>query len=460
MKYLFNDSIVAISTPVGNGGIGIVRISGKDESIKGLINKLFDKKDLEVQKAQLLPLYDQNKDLVDRAIVIYFQAPRSYTGESVLEIQAHGGQVLMKWIVEIILEQGKSLNVRLAEPGEFTQRAFLNGKLDLVQAESVIDLINATSKNAIKAASRSLKGDFSKKITDVNSLLTRLRIEVEAILDFPEEEINYLEDYKIKEQFEEIDRQLDLILLDSKQGEILRDGIRVALVGPTNVGKSSLLNALAGDDIAIVSDVEGTTRDKVQTIIHIEGIPFHIIDTAGIRDTSDVVEKIGIQRSKNEISKADIILEVMDARNILDSHDEVSLIVRDIAGSNVPIVTVVNKIDLNNNISCGRDSLNENLVRTSAINGEGIEDIKRILLEKSGWTNTESIFIARERHIQGLKAAQKHLRKAKDNFNDENYLEFFAEELRLASDELGNIVGKTSSDDLLGMIFAGFCIGK
>lgn len=459
MSYSFKDPIVAISTAAGNGGVGIVRVSGTLTVIRELYQRLFKKDAPQSHRATLVSLKDHNNDLVDRVLAIFFEGPKSYTGESVLEIQAHGGRVLLGWIVEIILEAGGDLGIRIAEPGEFTSRAFLNGKMDLVQAEAVSDLIDATSKNAIKAASRSLRGDFSKKITEINDLLIRLRVESELILDFPEEEVDFLSDYKIAEKLEDIIAKLRNVLSISQQGEILRDGVRVALIGHTNVGKSSLLNALAGDDIAIVSDVEGTTRDKVQTQIHLEGIPFHIIDTAGIRETEDVVEKIGIERSKAEIAKADIILRVVDATLGVDQQDAVLPVVRSLTAEGTPVITILNKIDLLSE-KPKVDVSRETILMTSARSGEGLDQIRKELLKISGWKNAESVYLARARHIAGIKSALVHLEKCKESLEVGDFLEFFAEELRLASDDLGDIVGRTSSDDLLGMIFAGFCIGK
>jgi tRNA modification GTPase len=453
------DTIVAISTAVGNGGVGIIRVSGADAAINELAGLLFQRGQLQPRYAYLLPLRD-NGELVDKAIVLYFKAPFSYTGESVLEIQAHGGMALLNWIIEIILGLKTSFPVRMANPGEFTERAFLNGKLDLVQCEAVADLISASSKNAIKAASRSMTGEFSQKIHGVSDQITNLRVQVEAILDFPEEEIDFLTDYKIRGKTEAVLQALTETLRVSEQGEILREGVRVAIVGATNVGKSSLLNAIAGDEIAIVSDVEGTTRDKVQTQIFIEGIPFHIIDTAGIRNTEDAVEKIGISRSKDEITKADVILRIQDAsRQNHESDDLIFETINALTREGTPIIYVLNKIDLVDEAEAAAKY--PGAILASAKTKRGLDELKKELLKISGWSNDQSVYFARKRQVDDLKSAKEHISTALYYLKQEAVsLELIAEELRLAGSDLGDIVGETTSDDLLGKIFAGFCIGK
>ena len=389
--------------------------------------------------------------------MIYFRAPFSYTGESVLELQVHGGRVLLNWIVQEVLIFGKEFGLRQALPGEFTERAFLNGKIDLVQAEAVADLIEANSRNAAKAASRSLTGEFSNKVNALNDALINLRVEVEAILDFPEEEIDFLSEYQSQEKLEEIQKG------SRREGEILRDGLRVALVGETNVGKSSLLNYLAGEEIAIVSDIAGTTRDKIQTDLIISGVPFHFVDTAGIRETEDRIEQIGIERTKQEISKADVILEIRDIRDQQNKNkDSMQTALKMIKGKDVPIITVLNKVDListplpnTKDVSRGTD------IETSAVTGKGMQELKSELLKLAGFSENQSIYMARERHIHNLLNVKESLKRAASYLNSTSpQLELFAEELRGASDELGEITGKISSDDLLGKIFSGFCIGK
>ena len=295
MSLVKTSPIIAIATGNGNAGVGIVRISGGEDDVKALFQKMFPGKEIKPRYAELLPIRDTQGQILDTGIVLYFRAPFSYTGDSVLELQVHGGRVLLNWIVQEVLVLGKEFGLRQALPGEFTERAFLNGKIDLVQAEAVADLIEANSRNAAKAASRSLTGEFSNKVNVLNEALINLRVEVEAILDFPEEEIDFLSEYQSQEKLEDIQNRLESVLDSARQGEILRDGLRVALVGETNVGKSSLLNYLAGEEIAIVSDIAGTTRDKIQTDLIIFGVPFHFVDTAGIRETEDRIEQIGNQ---------------------------------------------------------------------------------------------------------------------------------------------------------------------
>ncbi|MCD8339070.1 MAG: tRNA uridine-5-carboxymethylaminomethyl(34) synthesis GTPase MnmE [Burkholderiales bacterium] len=460
-----SEPIVAIATAPGNSGIGIIRLSGEDATLKSIVSRLVRDDKFEPRKVVLKKLFTPAGEQIDRALIIYFPAPFSYTGETVIEIQAHGGQVLLTWLMEMLEEIGKDQGLRLANPGEFTERAFLNGKMDIVQAEAVADIIDASSRNALRAASLSLKGEFSKKIHELADELIHLRVEVEAILDFPEEEIDFVSEYKCQQRTEELLAALNNILDTAQQGVALREGFRAAIVGQTNVGKSSLLNQLAGEDIAIVSAVEGTTRDKIQTQILINGIPFFIIDTAGIRDTGDEVEKIGIDRAKKEISTADIILHVTEATSALASQEDekdrkVIQLIESLTHPDIPVITVRNKADLIER----RDSKNvsrETEVFTSAVTGEGIESLKKILLKTAGWKDKESVFIARERHVRSLKEARSHLEKALFLISSSDQpLELYAEELRLAADKLGEIVGKTLPDDLLGMIFSGFCIGK
>ncbi len=457
-----SEPIIAVATAPGNSGIGIIRLSGEDGTLKSIVSKLIHRApdEFEPRKVVLRNLFSPTGEQIDKALVIYFPAPFSYTGETVIEIQAHGGQVLLSWLMEMLEEIGKEQGLRLARPGEFTERAFLNGKMDIVQAEAVADLIDASSRNALRAASLSLKGEFSEKINALTDALIHLRMEVEAILDFPEEEIDFISDYNCLVRTQDLEAQLNNILDTAQQGVALREGFRAAIVGQTNVGKSSILNKLAGEEIAIVSEVEGTTRDKIQTQILINGIPFFIIDTAGIRETGDKVEKIGIDRAKKEIAKADIILHVTEANHAINSEEDQKVIdlIESLTSSDIPVITVRNKSDL----ADGRVNVSrETEVLTSAVTGEGIEELKKILLKTAGWKDKESVFIARERHVQSLKAAREHLKKSLELLQSPAMpLELYAEELRLAGDKLGEIVGKTLPDDLLGMIFSGFCIGK
>lgn len=455
--------IIAIATGNGNAGIGILRLSGPQKSVTEISSRLFSGKKLESRYAYLLPIHDKDGEIIDRGIVIFFAAPFSYTGESVLEIQVHGGRASLEFIQNELLDRFSDLGLRLANPGEFTERAFLNGKIDLIQAEATADLIEASTLQSVKAASRSLRGDFSKEISKLNDELINLRVEVEAMLDFPEEEIDFINQYGSRDKIESIKKHLEDIIKNAKQGEILRDGLRVAIIGETNVGKSSLLNALAGEEVAIVSDIAGTTRDRIKTSINISGVLFHFVDTAGIRETNDVIEKIGIERSKQEISNADIVLQILDITSLNDEdHKKLNDLLHTIKKEDVPVIRVFNKSDL---LDSSQHSISivsrETVISTSAVTGAGLQELKNALVKLSGVTDNYSVYSARERHLNLLKAVSLHLNQASDFIKSNNpQLELFAEELRGSSDNLGEIIGKTTSDDLLGKIFSGFCIGK
>ncbi len=455
--------IIAIATGNGNAGIGILRLSGPQKSVTEISSKLFSGKKLESRYAYLLPIHDKDGEIIDRGIVIFFAAPFSYTGESVLEIQVHGGRASLEFIQNELLDRFSDLGLRLANPGEFTERAFLGGKIDLIQAEATADLIEASTLQSVKAASRSLRGDFSKEISKLNDELINLRVEVEAMLDFPEEEIDFINQYGSRDKIESIKKHLEDIIKNAKQGEILRDGLRVAIIGETNVGKSSLLNALAGEEVAIVSDIAGTTRDRIKTSINISGVLFHFVDTAGIRETNDAIEKIGIERSKQEISNADIVLQILDVTSLNDEdHKKLDDLLHTIKKEDVPVIRVFNKSDL---LDSSQHSVSivsrETVISTSAVTGAGLQELKNALVKLSGVTDNYSVYSARERHLNLLKAASLHLNQASDFIKSNNpQLELFAEELRESSDNLGEIIGKTTSDDLLGKIFSGFCIGK
>ncbi len=455
--------IIAIATGNGNAGIGILRLSGPQKSVTEISSKLFSGKKLESRYAYLLPIHDKDGEIIDRGIVIFFAAPFSYTGESVLEIQVHGGRASLEFIQNELLDRFSDLGLRLANPGEFTERAFLNGKIDLIQAEATADLIEASTLQSVKAASRSLRGDFSKEISKLNDELINLRVEVEAMLDFPEEEIDFINQYGSRDKIESIKKHLEDIIKNAKQGEILRDGLRVAIIGEANVGKSSLLNALAGEEVAIVSDIAGTTRDRIKTSINISGVLFHFVDTAGIRETNDAIEKIGIERSKQEISNADIVLQILDVTSLNDEdHKKLDDLLHTIKKEDVPVIRVFNKSDL---LDSSQHSISivsrETVISTSAVTGVGLQELKNALVKLSGVTDNYSVYSARERHLNLLKAASLHLNQASDFIKSNNpQLELFAEELRESSDNLGEIIGKTTSDDLLGKIFSGFCIGK
>lgn len=453
MSAITSYPIAAITTAPGRGGIGIVRISGTD--LTPFIQAFFGI-DLRPRHAHFLSFNDVDGNAIDEGIALYFQGPNSYTGEDVLELQGHGGTAVLRRVLNRCFEIGAAFDLRHAAPGEFTQRAFLNDRLDLAQAEAVADLIDASSEAAAKGAMASLSGIFSQQINALADRIIHLRMLVEATLDFPEEEIDFLEKYQAAAQLQNINNELQQLRLHAKQGQVMRDGLHVVLAGQPNVGKSSLLNALAGDDIAIVTDIAGTTRDRVTQLIHIEGIPIHIVDTAGLRETSDTVESIGIERSWQEIAKANVILHLLDARQPDDNSDQ------DIMAKlpkNTPTLLVFNKCDL---LPESPVNDNENHLHISAQTGQGLESLRQRLLQIAGWsTQTESPWLARERHLHALDRCDEHLQMARFHAqHDDQILDLFAEELRLAHNELCEITGVFTSDDLLGEIFSSFCIGK
>ncbi|CAM2139507.1 5-carboxymethylaminomethyluridine-tRNA synthase GTPase subunit [Pararobbsia alpina] len=457
------DPIAAIATAAGRGGIGVVRVSfGKHrgEVVESAIEALCGQA-LTPRHAHYCGFHDGRGEILDRGIALYFTGPNSYTGEAVLELQAHGGPVIMQLLLQRCIEVGRAMGVRLAEPGEFTRRAFLNDKLDLAQAEAVADLIEASTEAAARSAGRSLDGAFSKLVHALVEDVINLRMLVEATLDFPEEEIDFLEAANARGKLAAIRASLAHVLADARQGALLREGMSVVLAGEPNVGKSSLLNSLAGAELAIVTPIAGTTRDKVAQTIQIEGIPLHVIDTAGLRATEDEVERIGIERSWNEIERADVVLHLLDAREGM-TVDNIGIASRFPAG--VPVLRIVNKIDLAGEhaqvvIDDEGDAVE---VRLSAREGEGIDLLRAALLKIAGWQpGGEDVFLARERHLTALRAAAEHLAIAHDHAEQRSdSLDLFAEELRLAQDQLNSITGEFSSDDLLGVIFSRFCIGK
>ncbi|AME23437.1 tRNA uridine-5-carboxymethylaminomethyl(34) synthesis GTPase MnmE [Burkholderia sp. PAMC 26561] len=457
-----SDPIVAIATAPGRGGIGVVRLSfgrsgeaAAKHAMLALCGQLLD-----ARHATYAPFTDAHGEAIDRGIAMYFPAPHSYTGEHVLELQGHGGPIVLQLLLQRAIDTGRDFGLRLAEPGEFTRRAFLNDKLDLAQAEAVADLIEASTEAAARSAGRSLDGAFSRQIHALVEDVITLRMLVEATLDFPEEEIDFLEAADARGKLARIRALLEKVLTDARQGALLREGLSVVLAGQPNVGKSSLLNALAGAELAIVTPIAGTTRDKVTQTIQIEGIPIHVIDTAGLRETQDEVERIGIERTWGEIGRADVVLHLLDAREKL-SADDTAISARFPAG--VPVVRVLNKADLAAvaaSASIAGDEVRE--VRLSAKTGDGIALLRDELLKIAGWqAGAESIYLARERHLIALRAAREHLATAADHADQNSQaLDLFAEELRLAQDQLNSITGEFSSDDLLGVIFSRFCIGK
>ena len=459
-----SDPIVAIATAAGRGGIGVVRVSfgrGGEAAALPLIDALCGQR-LAPRHASYVPFLDEHGAPLDRGIALYFTAPHSYTGEHVLELQGHGGPIVMQLLLQRCLDAGRGFGLRLAEPGEFTRRAFLNDKLDLAQAEAVADLIEASTEAAARSAGRSLDGAFSRQIHALVEDVITLRMLVEATLDFPEEEIDFLEAADARGKLAKIREQLAHVLGDARQGALLREGLSVVLAGQPNVGKSSLLNALAGAELAIVTPIAGTTRDKVAQTIQVEGIPLHIIDTAGLRETEDEVERIGIARTWSEIERADVVLHLLDSRTGMTADDE-AIAARFPRG--VPVVRVLNKTDLTGVPACVEHPAVEGdltEVHLSAKRGDGIDMLRAELLRIAGWqAGAEGVYLARERHLIALRAAQAHLTQAADHAEQRaQSLDLFAEELRLAQEQLNAITGEFTSDDLLGVIFSRFCIGK
>jgi tRNA modification GTPase len=458
------DPIAAIATAPGRGGIGVVRVSGRD--LSAVIEALCDRA-LAPRTATLLPFRAADGGAIDTGLALHFPAPHSYTGEDVLELQGHGGPVVMQLLLERVLEAGRAIGVRVAEPGEFTRRAFLNDKLDLAQAEAVADLIDASTAQAARSASRSLSGAFSDAVHAVVDALIELRTLVEATLDFPEEEIDFLERSDARGRLARVRERLDALLADARQGALLREGLHVVLAGAPNVGKSSLLNALAGAEVAIVTPVAGTTRDRIAQSIQVDGVPLVVVDTAGLRETGDEVERIGIERTWQEVARADVILHLgvaraqdegaaTDARAALAADLDASIAGR--LPRDKPILRVWNKIDL-----AGLPArATEDAVWLSAKDGQGIDLLRAALLRLAGWHGAgEGTFIARERHLQALRAARDHLAAAHAHAQRrDEVLDLFAEELRLAQERLSEITGEFGADDLLGVIFSTFCIGK
>ncbi len=462
------DPIVAIATAPGRGAVGIVRVSGKSVApvIEAVCGRL-----LKAREATYLAFRDQYGQPIDQGLAIHFPAPNSYTGEDVLELQAHGGPVVLQLLLARCLQAAAEIDprsnsprlahLRLARPGEFTERAFLNDKMDLAQAEAIADLIDASTEAAARSASRSLSGEFSREIHGLRDALIHLRMLVEATLDFPEEEIDFLRKADAEGQLSKLQQSLAAVMRRAQQGALLREGIKVVIAGQPNAGKSSLLNALAGAELAIVTPVAGTTRDKVAQTIQIEGVPVHVIDTAGLRESADEVEKIGIERAWAEIAAADAVLFLHDLTRC-DATEYIAADAR-IAGTlaqklskNVPVVEVWNKLD-----AASGAAPHQGLM-LSAKTGAGLDALRRELLEIVGWQSApEGVYIARERHVQALRRVDAHLMEAAAHLAAQaQSLDLLAEELRLAQNALNEITGEFSSDDLLGVIFAKFCIGK
>ena len=461
------DPIVAIATAPGRGAVGIVRVSGR--GLAALAQTLCGRC-LKPREATYTPFPDAAGVAIDHGLAVFFPGPHSFTGEDVLELQAHGGPVVLQLLMARCLQAAAELtaagaprlsHLRVALPGEFSERAFLNNKIDLAQAEAIADLIDASTEAAARSATRSLSGEFSREIHTLRDALVHLRMLVEATLDFPEEEIDFLRQADALGQLTNLQQTLATVLTRARQGALLREGIKVVIAGQPNAGKSSLLNALAGAELAIVTAVPGTTRDKIQQTIQIEGVPVHVIDTAGLRDSSDEVEQIGIARAWDAIAQADAVLFLHDLTRADDpEYVAADAVIKRVMvqklPSYVPLIEVWNKADSVPAVASGAGLV------LSAKTGLGLNALRHRLLEVAGWQSmAEGVFIARERHVQALRSVKLHLANARCHLEYRaQALDLLAEELRLAQNALGEITGEFTSDDLLGVIFSSFCIGK
>jgi len=463
-----NDPIAAIATAPGRGAVGIVRVSGR--GLDSLAQALTGRR-LKPREASYGPFRDAEGSPIDHGLALFFPAPHSFTGEDVLELQAHGGPVVLQLLLARCLAAGAEIDpgtgqprlarLRIAQPGEFTERAFHNDKIDLAQAEAIADLIDASTEAAARSASRSLSGEFSGEIHGLRDALIHLRMLVEATLDFPEEEIDFLQKADAQGQLARLQQALARVMQRARQGALLREGIKVVIAGQPNAGKSSLLNALAGAELAIVTPVAGTTRDVVAQTLQIEGVPLHVMDTAGLRDSHDEVEKIGIERAWGQIETADAVLFLhdltrVDSPDYIAEEDRITLGMAQKLSKKVPVIDVWNKLD------AVPAAPSRPGVMLSARSGQGLEALRRRLLEVAGWQAApEGVFIARERHVQALRRVDEHLQAAAAHLAAQaRLLDVLAEELRLAQNALNEITGEFTSDDLLGVIFSSFCIGK
>jgi tRNA modification GTPase len=458
------DTIVAIASAAGRGAVGIIRVSGPrvPQIAADMLGAL-----PAPRRAQFSNFLDARGGSVDQGLALYFPAPASYTGEHVLELQGHGGALVLDMVLKRLLELG----CRMARPGEFSERAFLNGKIDIAQAEAIADLIDAGTTAAARAAVRSLQGEFSARVGDLKTRITELRAYVEAAIDFPDEEIDFLSDEALRERLAAVFAAFESITAAARQGALLREGLNVVIAGKPNAGKSSLLNRLAGDEVAIVTDVPGTTRDVLRQQVHLDGLPLNLVDTAGLRPAADVVEAEGVRRARNEIARADRVLYIVDAgsagtkegkNSAQDEKDSAQW-----AGeleqlpAGVPVTLVFNKIDLTGAPARLDDTVDPPRVFLSARTGCGLELLRNHLKASAGYRETESgAFAARRRHLDALRQARQHVQSAADILSSTRAFELFAEDLRLAQHALGEITGEFTSEDLLGEIFGSFCIGK
>ncbi len=442
------DTIVARATPPGRGGVSIVRVSGPASAD---IARHVCRELPAPRTARFLHFLDENERAIDSGIALYFPGPASFTGEDVLELQGHGGPVVCELLIERIL----GLGARMAEPGEFSRRAFLNDKVDLSQAEAVADLIDSGSRAAARAATRSLDGAFSAAVMGLNEKVTDLRVFVEAAIDFPDEEIDFLDDAELRERLNEVDSEFERLGKTVRNGRLLRDGIHLVLAGRPNAGKSSLLNALTGSDTAIVTDIPGTTRDVIREYIDIDGLPVHLVDTAGLRDGEGIVEREGVRRAREQLAAADYALVVVDTA----SDDDIASILAELP-EDLPHTIVRNKIDLRG-ASPGLINTGDNVLAVSALTGAGIDDLRRHIKHRVGFDSAEEGMItARQRHVDRLRAARAHFDAGRKQLLELQAGELMADELLQVQNALAEITGEFSSDDLLGEIFGSFCIGK
>ncbi len=442
------DTIAAVATPSGRGGVGIVRVSGPQAPIiaRILLGRLPTPRE-----AVYLPFRDHDEQIIDEGIALFFPAPRSFTGEDVLELQGHGGPIVLDCLLRQVIRAG----ARLARPGEFSERAFLNGKIDLAQAEAIADLIDAGSEQAARSALRSLQGDFSRRVHAVVAELIQLRIYVEAAIDFPTEEIDFISESTVQHDLELVIHSLESLRQTAEQGAILRDGLNAVIVGKPNAGKSSLLNNLSGQETAIVTDIPGTTRDILRELIHIDGMPLHIIDTAGLRETEDIIEREGIRRTRAAIQQADVILWITDASVHSEPPNDLEL------NKKIPLVWVKNKIDLTGELPGIKIHNDLNVISLSAKFRQGIDLLRDHLKSLVGFSsNIEGTFTARRRHLSAIDSALNHLREGFQQLSMHRASELLAEDLRQAQYALNEITGEFTNDDLLGKIFSSFCIGK
>ncbi|MCX2523949.1 tRNA uridine-5-carboxymethylaminomethyl(34) synthesis GTPase MnmE [Larsenimonas rhizosphaerae] len=452
---LDQDTICALATPPGRGGVGIIRLSGP--RVPSLANALLGFAPAP-RHAHYGPFMGATGQVLDEGLALYFPGPNSFTGEDVLELQGHGGPVIMDWLLERAIELG----ARLARPGEFSERAFLNDKLDLAQAEAIADLIDASSRQAAENALRSLQGDFSRRVSALVQQLIELRVYVEAAMDFPEEEIDFLSDGHVANRLSEVKQVLTSVRKAAGQGTLMREGMTVVIAGRPNAGKSSLLNRLTEQDTAIVTDIAGTTRDVLREYIHLDGMPLHVVDTAGLRDTPDAVERIGVQRAWEEIEKADRVLLMVDAA-ATEALDPMVIWPEFVSRLPDParLTLVRNKVDTTGEEVSADLHSTPPVVRISAQNGDGVEHLKAHLKDVMGFSSTtEGRFSARRRHLDALDRAGRALDSGIDQLHGASAGELLAEDLRAAQEALGEITGEFTADDLLGEIFGNFCIGK